>query len=166
MSFKPSVFAGAVALSLSVFALPAWADGIMVKDPYARASASMSTSGAAFMMIENVTGADDQLTDVRSEAAERTELHTHEEDENGVMRMLHVEAGFAVPAGETLKMQRGGHHVMFLGLKQPMVQGKIIPVTLVFENAGEVTVEVPVDLERKPMHGMSHGKMDHSKMKP
>ena len=124
----------------------------------------MLTSGAAFMMIENMSGADDHLIDVRSDAAERTELHTHKEDANGVMRMLHVEEGFLVPAGETLPMARGGHHVMFLGLKKPMVQGEMIPVTLVFEKAGEVVVEVPVDLQRKPMHGMKHGKMEHGKM--
>ncbi|MGH1457745.1 MAG: copper chaperone PCu(A)C [Paracoccaceae bacterium] len=169
MSFKPTLFAGALALSLSALSLsalssPAFAEGMMVHDPYARASARMSTSGAAFMMIENTSGTDDRLIDVRSQAAERTELHTHSEDANGVMRMIHVNEGFAIPADTALPLARGGHHVMFLGLTAPMVQGEMIPITLVFEKAGEVAVEVPVDLERKPMHGMQHGKMDHSKM--
>jgi periplasmic copper chaperone A len=38
----------------------------------------------------------------------------------------------------------------------------MVTVTLTFEKAGDVVVEVPVDLERKPMHGgmqMNHGTM-------
>ena len=157
MSFK---FRFAAAVAAIAFALPAFADGVKVMDPYARASAMMSTSGAAFMMIHNETGQDDRLIDAKSDIAERTELHTHKEDANGVMKMIHVEEGFALPADGMIEMARGGHHVMFLGLKQPLQNGDHFPLTLVFEKAGEVTVDVPVDLDRKPMHGQ----MDHSNM--
>ena len=158
MSFKSAVFA---AVAATAFALPAFADGIMVKDPYARASSMMSNSGAAFMMIMNQTGQDDHLVSASSDAAERTELHTHQEDANGVMRMLHVEEGFDLPKDGMLALERGGKHVMFLGLKHALEQGEIVTVTLTFEKAGDVVVEVPVDLNRKPMHGM---KMDHGQM--
>jgi len=163
MSFKSTLLAGVAALS---FALPAFADGIMVHDPYARASAAMSQSGAAFMQIMNQTDTDDRLIDARSDVAERVELHTHQEDANGVMRMIHVEEGFAIAAGETHALDRGGDHVMFLGLTRELAHGDELELTLVFENAGEVTVTVPVDLERNPMrqqmHG--HGHMNHGTM--
>lgn len=158
MSFKTRI----AAIAASAFlALPAFADsGIEVHDPYARASTMMSTSGAAFMMIHSHSDEDDRLIGVRSDIAEKTELHTHLEDENGVMKMVHVEEGFPLPAQGEIAMQRGGNHVMFLGLKQPLEQGDIVPITLEFEKAGDVTVEVPVDLDRKPMHGqMNHGEM-------
>ena len=152
MPLKPLMIAGALALA----ALPAAAeDGIVIEDAYARSSGMMAASGAAFMMIENRTGTDDRLIGAASEAAERTELHTHEEDDMGVMRMIHVEEGFALPAGETLALARGGRHVMFLGLTEPFEQGESVTLTLEFETAGEVTVEVPVDLERMPAHGHS-----------
>jgi len=141
-------------------AVPAFAEGIMVNDPYARASAMMSNSGAAFMMIMNHTGQDDHLIDAKSPVSEKVELHTHKEDEQGVMRMIHVEEGFELPKDGMIEMARGGKHVMFLGIKEPFEQGDMIPLTLVFEKAGEVAIEVPVDLERKPMHGqMNHGEM-------
>ena len=163
MSFKSTILA---AVAASAFALPAFAADIMVQDPYARSSAMMATSGAAFMQIMNHGESDDRLIDAASPVAEMVQLHTHKEDENGVMRMLHVEEGFAIPAGGTIEMVRGGHHVMFLGLKEEMAQGDVISVTLQFEKAGDVTVEVPVDLERKPMHGnMNHGNMNHGQMK-
>jgi copper(I)-binding protein len=148
-----------LAAALALAAIPAAAmDGITVKDAYARSSGSMAASGAAFMLIENHTGADDRLIGAASDVAERTELHTHREDDMGVMRMIHVEEGFDLPAGSTLEMRRGGHHVMFLGLSEPFEQGDTVMLTLEFETAGEVTVEVPVDLERQPMHGAGHGK--------
>ena len=37
---------------------------------------------------------------------------------------------------------------MFSGLDAPLTQGQLVPVTLVFENAGEVEITVPVDLDR------------------
>ncbi|KUF12189.1 copper chaperone PCu(A)C [Pseudoponticoccus marisrubri] len=143
--------AGAVALGL---AMPALAD-ITVSDAYARAA--NTKAGAAFMMIENTGETDDRLVEARSEIAHRVELHTHQDMGDGVMRMTHVEEGFVIPAGGSHALARGGDHVMFMGLKQPMAQGDTVSVTLVFEQAGEVALEIPVDLERKPMHGMGHG---------
>jgi copper(I)-binding protein len=163
MSFKFPLLAGVAALA---FALPAFADGIMVHDPYARASAAMSQSGAAFMEIMNQTDTDDRLIDARSDVAERVELHTHQEDANGVMRMIHVEEGFAIAAGETHALARGGDHVMFLGLTRELAHGDELELTLVFEQAGEVTITVPVDLERNPMRQQMQGtgQMNHGAM--
>ncbi|WP_420569435.1 copper chaperone PCu(A)C [Thalassovita sp.] len=157
MSFKSTLFAAAAAVSV---ALPAFAEGIMVNDPYARVSAMMSTSGAAFMVIENHTGQADHLVSASSDISKKVELHTHKEDSNGVMRMIHVEEGFELPKDGTIEMKRGGHHVMFLGLNEPLKDGDTVHVILQFEKAGEVAVDIPVDLNRKPMQGMmNHGDM-------
>ncbi len=153
MSFKSTALA---ALAAASFALPAFAADIMINDPYARSSAMMSTSGAAFMQIMNHGSTDDRLIGAASPVAKLVELHTHKEDENGVMRMIHVEEGFPVAAGETLMLARGGNHVMFMGITDPFEQGDTVPLTLTFEQAGDITVEVPVDLERMPSHGMGH----------
>jgi copper(I)-binding protein len=162
MSFKSRILAAAAAACLVLPALPAMAGGIMVDDPYARSATAASTTGAAFMMIMNHSGQDDRLIDAKSDVAMRVELHTHTENAQGVMQMIHVAEGFELPDGGMIAMQRGGHHVMFMGLKAPMVQGEMIPLTLVFEKAGEMQIEVPVDLERKPEMGgmqMNHGEM-------
>jgi len=159
MSFKTTLFAAAAALSL---AMPAFAGDIMVKDAYARTSTAMSKSGAAFMMLVNQGTEDDRLVSASSDVAKRVELHTHKEDANGVMQMLEVEEGFPVPAGGMHALARGGDHVMFMGLNRSLAQGDIVTVTLTFEKAGAMTVEIPVDLERKPMGGMQmqHGQMN------
>jgi len=156
MSFlKPFLTALAV-----VFALPAGAQTITISDAYARAASASAISGAAFFVIENTAAEADQLVSASSMIAERTELHTHIADANGVMQMVHVPEGFAVPAAGTHALARGGDHVMFLGLKQPLNHGDMVDVTLTFAKAGDVVVQIPVDLERgAPAGGMGHGAM-------
>ena len=155
MSFKTTLLAAVAATAL---ALPAAAEmaKIMVDDAYARASTPMAKSGAAFMGLMNHSGEDDRLIAASSDVARKVELHTHIEDANGVMKMTHVEEGFEIPAGEMVMLERGGKHVMFMGLTEPFEQGKMIDVTLTFEKAGDVVVQIPVDLDRKPGAG-AHG---------
>lgn len=155
MSVRSLTLAALAAISLAV---PAFAGSITVEDPYARVSARMSASGAAFMVLKNTGDEDDRLVAVASDVAERVELHTHKSDANGVMRMMQVEEGFPIPAGGEHALARGGDHVMFLGLNRSLAHGDTVTVTLTFEKAGDMVVEIPVDLERKPMHGMGHGK--------
>lgn len=148
MSFKTSLWAACAAVSVSCAAHAE----IRVEDPYARASNAMA--GAAFMRIRETDGVADRLIEVRSNSAARVELHTHVEDENGVMKMMQVEDGFELPAGGVLHLKRGGYHIMFMGLVEPFEHGDEIEVVLIFENAGEVPLTIPVDLERVDM--MSH----------
>ena len=157
---KSTLLAAAIALS----ALPALADGITISDPYARVSTMMSKSGAAFMVIANTGTEADRLISAASDVAEKVELHTHKQDANGVMQMLEVTEGFAIPAGESYALARGGDHVMFLGLTRPLAQGDVVQVTLSFETAGDVAVEIPVDLTRDTggmMQGAGHGGAGH-----
>lgn len=140
----------------TLLALPAFAD-ITVQDAYVRSSTPSSVTGAAFLTLMNDGSQGDRLVAASSDVAERVELHTHTQDENGVMRMSEIEDGIPIPAGGMHMLQRGGDHVMFMGLTAPLEQGSEISVTLTFENAGDVQVMVPVDHERKPDHGaMSH----------
>jgi copper(I)-binding protein len=138
-----------MAALIAVLPLAATAD-IMIMDSYARASSPAAKAGAAFMVLHNMGAEDDRLIGASTEASKMTQLHTHIDDGNGIMKMTHVEEGFEIKAGEKLILQRGGHHVMMMGLTSSLDQGETISVTLTFEKAGEKVVEIPVDLERKP----------------
>ncbi|SDL80801.1 copper chaperone PCu(A)C [Aliiruegeria lutimaris] len=144
MSLK-TILAAAAAFSL---ATPALAE-IEIKDAYARAAMPNAKAGAAFMQIVNTGSQSDRLVGATSGIAMKTELHTHISDGNGIMKMVHVEEGFPIPAGGMHMLKRGGDHVMFMGLKGPMNDGESVTVTLSFEKAGDVTVEIPIDLQRK-----------------
>ncbi|PVA11279.1 copper-binding protein [Pelagivirga sediminicola] len=156
MSFTFRTLAATAAIA---FALPAFAADIEIADPYARSASPTSKTGAAFMQILN-HGEADRLVGVASPAADLVQLHTHIEGEGGVMKMVHVEDGFDLPAESALSLERGGKHVMFMGLTAPLAQGDTVPITLTFEKAGDMTVDVPVDLERQPGAEMDMD-MDH-----
>lgn len=160
MSLKPTLLGAALA---AAFTTPALAEGIEIDDAYAIASGMSAQAGAAFMIIRNTGDTDDRLVAATApDVSRRTELHTHIEDENGLMRMVEVEEGFEIPAGGEALLRRGGNHVMFMGLNDPFEQGETLTVTLTFEQAGEMVVEIPVDLERQDMtmQGMNHGGMN------
>ncbi|MEO0938103.1 MAG: copper chaperone PCu(A)C [Pseudomonadota bacterium] len=146
-------------LAALLAALPAAASAesqIEIHDPYVRVSRPGAPSGAAFMVIHNHGTSADHLLSAKSDIAARTELHTHIETGDGIMQMVEVQEGFPLPAGGQQRMQRGGAHVMFMGLTEPLVQGQEVTVTLIFEQAGEVEVVIPVDNERQDAHG-GHG---------
>lgn len=157
-----AIFAGAAALALLSSA--AFAD-IVVMDPYARSAGKSAKAGAAFMVIENTGDEDDRLIAATSDIAQKVELHTHKNMGDGIMKMIHVEEGFVIPAGGKHMLMRGGDHVMFMGLNSSMDQGSTVKVTLTFEKAGDIVVDIPVDLQRKANHGMNHGNMDNGTMK-
>jgi copper(I)-binding protein len=132
---------------------------ITVVDAYARASTPISKTGAIFLQIENEGFEDDQLISVTSPVSKKALLHTHKV-EGDIMKMVHFMGGFPVPAGEGARLQRGGDHIMLMGLTGPLLQDATFTATLVFEKAGPIEVEVVVDLHRKPMAQMEHGSED------
>ncbi len=153
-----SILLGA-ALSLS--ALPALAE-IVIEHQYARSASPAARSGAVFMVVHNTGPEADRLIGAHTEAAKRAGLHTNI-IENGVAKMLPVPEGFPIAPGEELLLQRGGNHVMLMGLTAPFVQGEELTLTLTFEQAGDITLVVPIDNERDgEMHmgGMDHESMD------
>lgn len=161
MTFRMTFAALAASLALS---LPALAqehpEGMHIHDVYARSNGQAGGSGAVFFMVHNNTETDDRLIGASADVAKLVELHTHKEDANGVMQMMKIEGGIALPAGEMHELARGGDHVMLMGLTQELKDGDSFPLTLIFEQAGEITVDAVVDNQRKPGEGMMEH--DHS----
>lgn len=127
--------------SLCGMGAAAWAADPTIGTPWARATAGRSETGAAYLTL---TGGDsaDALVAASSPVAETVELHTHLE-EDGVMRMRPV-AMIPVGPGEKVELKPGGLHIMLIGLKGPLKEGKRFPLTLTFQRAGTVRTEVPV----------------------
>lgn len=55
----------------------------------------------------------------------------------------HVEA-IEIPAGSITSLEPGAMHLMMSGLRQDLVQGQVFPLTLCFEDAGSVYIDVRV----------------------
>jgi copper(I)-binding protein len=69
--------------------------------------------------------------------------------EGDVMKMRQIER-IDLPAGQRVELKPGGLHVMFIGLKQPLAVGAKVPVTLKFEKAGELKIEMTVTSRPPP----------------
>jgi hypothetical protein len=129
------------------------AANIAVRDPFAL-SANPRT-GAVFMVLEN-RGGDDRIVAARSEAAATVELHTHVM-EDGIAKMRALENGVPLPAGATVALERGGLHVMLIGLTAPLEPGDRVALTLVLESGAEIAVEAPVLSPKDAPAPMTHG---------
>ena len=49
-----------------------------------------------------------------------------------------------LPAGQTVELKPGSYHIMLMELAAPLEVGTTIQITLVFEKAGEITLDFPV----------------------
>jgi copper(I)-binding protein len=116
---------------------------VKIEEAWARATPPGGKVGGAFVTLVNSGDTADRLVSAASPVAGRVELHTHIKD-GDVMRMREVEGGIPLPPGGTVKLQPGGFHIMLLGLNQGLAAGSSFPLTLTFEKAGGVQVDVPV----------------------
>lgn len=99
----------------------------------------------AYVTIENTGKTDDRLISASCGCAARTELHTMSMAD-GQMSMSAVPEGFEIKAGEKLVLAPGGNHIMLFDLTTRPAEGAKQKVTLVFEKAGEVTLDMPVSM--------------------
>ena len=131
------------------------AGDIAIEHPYARVSAPGQPNGGAYLQLKN-TGSADRLLSASAAVSTSIELHSMQM-EGDVMRMRQVDA-IDVPTGQAVVLQPGGLHLMLVGLKSPLKAGERFPLTLRFEKAGEVKVEVVVEAPKDvPMqHDMKH----------
>ena len=137
MSFHRSL----AALGLALATCAAFAQTApRVEDAWARPTVAGQAGGGGFLKITSATA--DRLVAASSPVAKTVELHTMQM-QGDVMQMRQVPA-IDLPAGKTVELKPGGLHVMFIGLTQALNEGATFPLTLHFEKAGEVKVDVKV----------------------
>lgn len=119
------------------------ASTIEIEKPWTRATPAAATVAAGYVTLKNVGKEADKLIGGSVEGAASVEVHTMSND-NGVMKMRHLEAGLELPPGETVTLKPGGLHLMMMGLNAPFQEGGTLKGKLKFEKAGDVDVEFAV----------------------
>ena len=148
----------AATLSLVAAIAMAQSNTLKIENPWTRATAPGAAVGGGFATIRNSGKSADRLLGASSPVSAATELHDMAMV-GDVMKMREVK-GVVVPAGGVLELKPGGHHLMFINLKAPLKQGDKVPVTLKFEKAGEVKVELVVgSLGASAAGAQGHGDM-------
>ena len=116
---------------------------LRIDHPFARATPPGARAGGVFLSVENTGDRTDRLLTVSTPVAGTAELHQMVMDA-GVMRMRAVE-GLDVKPGDRLVLKPGAYHVMLTDLKRPLHAGETVPMTLGFEKAGTIKVDVEVE---------------------
>lgn len=117
---------------------------INISLPFTRATLPNAPVAGGFLTIENTGTEPDRLVSATSDIASETQIHEMAM-QGDVMKMRQFADGLEIPAGETVVLAPGGFHIMFMGLKQALVEGETITVTLTFEKAGTVDVVLPIE---------------------
>jgi len=133
---------------------------LVIAAPWARATPAGARVGGGFLAITNHGAAPDRLVSARSDVADHVEIHEMKM-EGEVMRMRPLAEGIDIKPGETLTLKPGSFHLMFMGLKQPLMKGERFKVRLTFAKAGAIVLDMKVrDLAAMgagvPMNGEGH----------
>ena len=113
-----------------------------IADAWARPGTAGAES-AAYLAITAPSGAADALLSASSAAADMVQLHEVSTDADGMTGMHHIDR-LDIPAGETVRLEPGGYHLMLMGLTADLAAGGTIELTLVFERAGSVVVQAEI----------------------
>ena len=145
---SPSLFASAHEYS---------AGELHIEHPWSREMPAVAPTAAAYFVLHNQGTEADRLLSVSTPHAGKAELHEHSHAD-GLMKMQQVQ-NVAIPAGGAVKFAPMGYHVMLFNLKQQAKDGERFALTLTFEKAGAVEVQVAVQKDApagEKTHGEEH----------
>ena len=93
---------------------------------------------AGYMLLKNNSGETQVLTSLRSDSADRVELHEHAHV-NGMMKMRKVDQ-LSIANGESVELAPGGYHLMLFGVKEGLGIDDTMDIELQLESGKSVIV--------------------------
>jgi copper(I)-binding protein len=117
-------------------------DQLSIRDAWARPGFRGDNS-VVYLTINNPLDVDDGLIGASSDIAGVTEVHLSRMDDAGTMTMERQDL-VDIPANGVAELSPGGLHVMLVNLGSDLSVGDTFPLTLEFQTAGDITVEVEV----------------------
>ena len=147
-----------IALAFTLGSLPAFAD-VTVAEAWVRATVPQQKATGAFMKL--TSDRDARLVSAASPVAGVVEIHEMVMDGN-VMKMNAI-PGLDLPAGTTVELKPGAHHVMLMDLKQQVKDGDAVPLKIVVERAGGERQTIEITAPARPLNASAGGRMQHGK---
>jgi copper(I)-binding protein len=115
---------------------------IVVSHAWVQAMPPSMKNTAAYMTIENKTGADIVLHSAGTDIARSMEIHRMEQV--GDMMVMKRIDNLRIPAGERLVLKPAGFHLMIINLLRPLKEGETIPLVLYFDGGKHVPIKAVV----------------------
>lgn len=136
-----------------------------ISGAFTRATLPNQPVGGGYLTITNTGDTDDRLVSGTTSIANALEIHEMTV-ENDIMTMRALPDGLVIPAGETVTLEPGGYHLMLMGLQEAIVIDSPVRVTLEFENAGAIELDLavaPAGARTAPDqdHGAHHDAEEH-----
>ena len=161
MKYCLSVFVLALALVAPTTLAHDYSQGpVKVDHPWSRPTPPGTPMGVGYMSISNNGSSDITLVGAVTPRAGSVSIHETSMHDS-VMRMTPVRGGLPIPAGTTVELKPHSFHLMLEKLKSPLREGESIPLTLSFDGAEDMQVELNV----APLDGqtmMNDQKENHS----
>ena len=124
--------------------VPAASLGLLqIVKPWARSSSSHADVAGGYMTVVN-DGETDRLVSASCPAAGSLEIHAIRV-KGPVLEMRKQDGGLVIPPANQQILKPRGYHLLMSGLASPLAVGSKLPITLVFEKAGSVTVDFGVE---------------------
>lgn len=116
---------------------------LQIVKPWARTSSSHPDIAGAYMTVVN-DGETDRLLSASCPAASVVEIQAIRV-KGPVLEMRKMDDGLVIPPANQQILKPRGYHLLMSGLASPLAVGGKLPITLVFEKAGSVTVDFAVE---------------------
>lgn len=113
-----------------------------IENAWSRATIGANRPAVFYVAITNAGSSDDALIGIATPAASMPMLHQTVVNE-GIASMPHA-MSIPIAAGQSVQLAPGGYHGMLMGLTEALKVGDNFPMTLTFQNAGDVTINVEV----------------------
>jgi len=118
-------------------------NGLSLSRPWARPDRAIPTQAGGFFTVRNA-GAADRLVAAASPLADTVEIHAIRVVGADIL-IRPLPNGLALPADSTVELKPRGYHLLLTGMKARPAVGSRLPVTLTFEKAGRIEVELAVE---------------------
>jgi periplasmic copper chaperone A len=116
---------------------------IDISRSWARTSPTMASHAGGYFTVTNKGREADRLVAAESPVAANIELQGIKVVGSGIT-MKAMEKGLGLPPDTAITLKPRGYH-LFMELKAPLAQGQRVPVTLTFEKAGSIQIELLVE---------------------
>ena len=117
-------------------------DELQIDNGWVRVSEySDHVDGMTGVFAEFTNHTDQDITIVGGSAEIASMVETHEVVmADGEMKMQRKDGGIVIPAGESLTLEPGGLHIMLMGLKEAILDGDKVTLTIDFDGYEDQTV--------------------------
>ena len=116
---------------------------VTVTEAWVRGTVPGQKATGVYMKLKS--SEDVSLVNAASPSAQIVEIHEMVMRDN-IMAMRSID-DVPLPAGKTVELKPGGHHVMLIDLVKPLAKGDKVPVTLTFVGKGNKRTKMEIKAE-------------------